>query len=242
MEEIYLLGSDTNHANLVVSDVAGRRLGYVNGKLVREIPGARVVELFSNQDWTNNMAPEFFVPANGEYTITVDGTGLASPDTEKVGIVGPSSELSIRDIPMKPGDKNIMVVGPDATELSYKSTSAETPNFELGVSDDGADYSFVIRGVSDLPGNTITLGLPAEGGRLNMRNVGSGPPSTVSLTMTRYTQKGTQVFTHDAISLVEGDSAKLEFGHWSDTAESIPIVTTHNGQQSVQTLTNQGTQ
>ena len=41
-EEISLLGSSAEHAALIVTDDAGRQLGYVNGNLVNQIPGARV--------------------------------------------------------------------------------------------------------------------------------------------------------------------------------------------------------
>ena len=40
-EEISLMGSDTEHATLLVTDDAGRQLGYVKGNLVNQIPGAR---------------------------------------------------------------------------------------------------------------------------------------------------------------------------------------------------------
>jgi hypothetical protein len=48
-----------------------------------------------------------------------------------------------------------------------------------------------------------------------------------------------QVFSHHAILLAGGDTAELQFGNWTNTSQGIPIVTTHNGQQSTQTLTNQ---
>ncbi len=57
MQVITLLGSDTNHADVIVTDDAGHRLGYVDGTLVNEIPGARVDNVISNQDWINNITP-----------------------------------------------------------------------------------------------------------------------------------------------------------------------------------------
>ena len=65
--------------------------------------------------------------------------------------------------------------------------------------------------------------------------------SSVNLEMTRYTEQGTQVFRHQAIALADGDTAELQFGTWTNTNEGIPLVTTHNGQQSTRTLANQGT-
>ena len=187
------------------------------------------------------MRPDFFVPADATYTITIDGTALTSADTETVGIIGPSYDLSVKDIPMRPGDKDTLVVEPDATKLSYTSSRAESPTLTLGVSDNQADYSFEIAGVSDQPGSTINLSLPAEGGSLTLQNVGAAQASSVNLKMTRSSQQGVQVFRHDAIPLAGGDIAQLQFGNWTNTNQGIPLVTTHNGQQSTQTLANQGT-
>ena len=50
--------------------------------------------------------------------------------------------------------------------------------------------------------------------------------------MTRETEQGVQMFSHCAIPLTGGHSVELAFGNW---------VTTHNGQQTTQTLTNQAT-
>ena len=58
--------------------------------------------------------------------------------------------------------------------------------------------------------------------------------------MTRETEQGVQVFNHAAIPLAGGDQAQLQFGNWTSTSQTIPLVTTHNGQQSTQALANQG--
>jgi hypothetical protein len=239
-EEILLTGSDTHHANLLITDQKGHRLGYLDGHLVDEIRGARDDPVIS-QDWTDNIEPDFFVPANGTYTVTIDATALASPDTETLRIIGPSYDLSVDDIPMRPGDKDTLVAAPDATKVSYTSSRAEHPTLELGVSDTRADYAFTVSGVSDQPGSTISLSLPTEGGTLTMDNVGSASTSTVTLTMTRETEQGTQVFRHGGIALIGGDAAQLQFGGWTSTDEGIPLVITQGGHQSTETLNDQGT-
>jgi hypothetical protein len=238
-EEVTLLGSDTHHANLIITASNGRHMGYVDGKLIEQIHGARDRPVISG-DWTNNIEPDFFLPASGPYTITIDGTTLTSPDTETLRIIGPSYDVSVDNIPVRPGDKDTLVVGTDATKVSYTSSRTESPTLELGVSDTRADYAFTLSGVSDQPGSTIGLSLPTEGGTLTMDNVGSPGTSTVTVKMTRETEAGVQVFTHDAIPLVGGDTAQLQFGHWTSTDQGIPFVTIHNGRQSMLLLSDQG--
>ncbi len=233
------MGSSTEHATLIVTDDAGRRLGYINGNLVNQIPGAHVNQVISGGDWTDNIAPDFFLPADVNYTITLDGTSLSSPDNETLAITGPSYDLSVGPIPMRPGDKDTLVVEPDATQLSYTSSRKESPTLTLGVSDNRADYSFQIAGVSDQPGSTLNLGLPPEGGNLNLQYVGAAATSSVNLKMTRSSEQGVQVFNHDAIPLAGGDMAQLQFGNWTNTSQGIPLVVTQDGQQSTQTLADQ---
>ena len=237
-EQITLLGSDVHHANLLITDSTGHRLGYVNGKLVDQIHGARDVPAISG-DWTDNIEPNFFVPANGTYTVTVDGTALTGPDTETLRIIGPSYDLSVDNIPVRPGDKDTLVTGTDATKISYTSARRESPTLEFGVSDSRADYAFTITGVSEQPGSTINLGLPPEGGTLTMDNLGSAGTSTVTIKMTRETALGSEAFAHDAIPLIGGDTAQLKFGGWTSVGQGIPLVTTHHGHQSTETLANQ---
>jgi hypothetical protein len=238
-EEISLVGSDTDPANLFITDDAGRRLGYINGSLVNEIPGAHVNQVLSNQDWKDHIGPNFYVPGDARYTITIDGTALTATDTETVDIIGPSFDVAVRNIAVHPGDKDTLVAEPDATKLSYSSSTPGAPNLEVGVSDRQANYAFAIGGVSEQAGGTINLGLPAEGGSLALQYVGPAVSSSVNFKMTKETEQGVQVFHHSSIPLVGGDQAQFEFDNWTSTNQGIPLVTSHNGQQSTQTLANQ---
>jgi hypothetical protein len=239
-EEISLLGGTTNHANLVISDAAGHQLGYVNRTLVNQIPGAHVDQVTSNQDWTNKAAPDFFVPADVTYTIKIDASTLTAPDTQTLAITGPSYDLSVNNIPLRPGDSDTLVVEPDGTYLSYTGSRPQSPTIQLGVSDRQADYSFQIAGIPDQPGGTLNVGLPPEAGSLTLAYVGSAKASNVNLKMTRSSEQGAQIFDHKAIPLASGDQAELDFGNWTNTNQAIPLVITHNGHQSFQSLANQG--
>jgi hypothetical protein len=238
-EEIYLDGGDTNHANLLVTDEAGHRLGYAGGKLVNEIPGGQVEGLITNQNWKERAEPNLIVPADGTYTVTIDGAVLSRPDTETLGIIGPSFDLSVRDIPVKPGDIDRLVAGPFATRLSYSASRPEAPTIDLAVSDNRADYDFQVGGVGDQAGSTINLALPLDDSGLTMANDGSSRTSAVSITMTRYTDQGTQMFSDTGIALAANDSDRLEFGNWTGGRADIPFVSNHQGQTSTTLLTDQ---
>jgi hypothetical protein len=239
--EIYLESSHTRHADLLITDDGGRRVGMVHGRLVDEIPGARVEQPISNQDWRDDMEPRFIVPANTRYTITVDGSRLAATDTETVGVIGPGFDVAVRDIPMTPGEIDVLVVAPDASELSYHSSRTEHPTIEVGVSDAVADYAFELAGIADRAGSTVHLSLPIDGGTLKIRDAGNSGRSNVGFKMTRNSDQGVQIYRHDATPLSGDDSAELQFGNWTASDQTIPLVITHDGHRSTKTLTNGGT-
>jgi hypothetical protein len=238
-EEIYLLGGLTNRASLLVTDHAGHKLGVEDGKLVNQISGAQAEPVISSPTWTNKIGPTLVVPANDTYSISIDGTGLTGPDTETLGVIGPSFDMAVSNIQVRPGEKDTLVAAPDGTGLSYSSSRAESPTLQLGVSDNQADYAFSVSGLSDQPGSTATLSLPVKSGTLSMEDKGSHQASKVNLSMTRYTGQGVQSFNHDSIPLAGGDTADLQYGNWTQAGQSIPLVTTHNGHRSTQTLSDQ---
>jgi hypothetical protein len=238
-EEISLLGGVTNRASLLVTDDAGHRLGIQGGTVVNQIPGAQVDPVIASSTWTNEIGPTLVVPANGKYSIAVDGSKLTGPDTETLGIVGPSFDMAVSNLQVHPGEKDTLMTAPDGTGVRYSSSRTESPTFQLGVSDDQADYAFGVSGVSAQPGSTFSLSLPAESGTLSLANQGSHQASKINLSMTRYTEQGLQSFDHHSISLAGGDTADLQFGNWTQAGQGIPLVTTHNGQGSTQTLSDQ---
>jgi hypothetical protein len=239
LEEIALTGSSTSHPNLIVADDAGHKLGYINGKLVNQIHGAHVAPVISNQDWTDSIEPIFFAPADNKYTITLDGQSLTAPINETLNIIGPSSDLSISNIHIGPGEKDTLVAAPDATHLSYTSSKPESPTFQLGVSDDQGDYSFNISGLSDQAGSTLNIDLPPEGSTITLQDVGSTAASNINFGLTRETQQGVQTFTHQAIPLATSDKAQLNFGAWTSLSQTMPLTIVHNGQSTTQNLSNQ---
>jgi hypothetical protein len=81
--------------------------------------------------------------------------------------------------------------------------------------------------------------LPPESTNLTIDTAAAAGTSDISLQMTREDDKGKQVFKHDSISLSAGDQAMLEFGNWSNN-QSLPLVVTHAGNQTTETLTDQG--
>ena len=75
------LGGDAaNHGHLRITDAEGRVIGYENGKLVNEIPGAEVLRPYLNQVWLADPEPNYQLPAGRRYTVELVDVPADAPE------------------------------------------------------------------------------------------------------------------------------------------------------------------
>jgi len=235
LDLVYLDGSDVDHAHLLITDEAGHRLGYVNDQFVNEIPGAQAQFTKADQDWSESIEPDYYVPDGGKYSVTVDGTALDEADDTEVGIIGPAFDLFFDNLQMQPGEKASILMTPNIENVAFSSTADESPQIELGISD-AVDYAFTLGGVKVPAGSAINLALPISSGHLTLSNA---PAGSYNLSLDRFDEQGELNFKHDGVTLDSGDTATLQYGPWSAKDQSIALDVTHDGAQSTQTLNNQ---
>lgn len=224
--EIYLDSSPENHGHLIITDAQGRRTGYVNNKLVNEIPGAKVDQSFLNDDWKINEEPSYRIPTGIAFTITLDGSSLKKADTEDIILIGPGYDIGIEGIELQPGQKDTITFSPDGKTVSYKSSQTESPVLIVGIDGGDADYAFEVMSVKAPAGTTITVNLDTAGKSLSVNTSAAG---TYAMAMTRITKDDEQSFSHDKIALAADDAASLNYGNWKSNHTSIPLVVKHKG-------------
>jgi hypothetical protein len=239
LDEIYLDASTTDHGHLLITDPTGHRLGYVDGAIVNEIPGARYDKTLSNETWKDAPEPTYYVPDGQAYNVTVDGTGMTADDDIAVGVIGPSFDLSVDKLQLHPGEKALLTFTADAAKVSFKADQPQTPSILLGVSDTSADYEFTVDGLTAAAGSTTNLGLAAEGGNMIVSTSGGAGSNTYALSMKRESDQGVQLFKNGHIDLTGSDTADLQFGATTDLTGPVALVTTHNGQTTTANLAEQ---
>ncbi len=218
---------------LLITDAQGRHYGYVNGKLVKEIPNVRSFTLRGSDLWKNDEPPIFLVPVGMAFTLTVDGTGLKQATTTDVVMIGPGYDLGVEGVKLEPGQQDTLTFSPDGTKLAYKTTSNESPNIVLGLEAKGADYAFDIKGVDLDGGGIINVALDKAKGQLSLNTTGNKTTGTYSLIMDRIDQKGEQTFSHDNITLNPNDTAYLDYAKWSGNKGSVPLGIDHGSKGKI---------
>jgi hypothetical protein len=213
-QQISLNGDTVNHAHLTMSDGAGRKTGYVNGKLVNQIPGAQVVPLYLIQNWREHPEPIYRIPQGVPVTIAIDGSGLAAPDAESVTVIGPGYSAVAGNLTMRPGQRDEMRVTANGGRVLYRTGAGETqqPHLAIGVGRGGRNYSFTVAPPPIPAGSALTA--VAQPARQRLAVATSGPQSggSYSLAVTQIRRSGAKTARGRAVKVRSGGSAQIVLG------------------------------
>ena len=217
--EVWMSGG----ANLLITDAAGKRLGQIGGKLVNEIPGAYFQPIKSGDLYATDDEPVYFVPRGTKFTVTLDGTELKKEALSTVTIIGPGYVFEVGDVVIKPAQKDTIAFSADATEMTYATTSKETPDMVLGTETKGADYEFFVTAQGEANGQEITLKLDAPQGRLGIGTKGLEAKTTYDLKMKRIDDKGEQDFHAPSIDLLPKVTDYVSYAEWTGNHQPVKI-------------------
>jgi hypothetical protein len=230
--EVSLIGDPTDHAKLLITDSAGRQLGYVGNQLVDQIPGASAPMDFANQDWKANEEPPLRVPAGMKFSVAINGTALHHIDTERVIVTGPGHDLAVDKIIMHPGQTDQLQVSADSNAVSYRTGFAggESPTIEVGDQTSSAGFAFLFQLTTPLKANaSLVLANDPTRDRLSIRTKPANTRAAFNVILDRDTTSGRQRFTHSGLHLSRHERAILHYAGFSQAGQGIPLVTVHNG-------------
>jgi hypothetical protein len=167
-DQITLSADSIDHAHVQLSDAQGRRTGYVNGKLVKEIPGVRVIPVLTNENWRLKPEPRFLVPRGLGLSIAVDGARLKKPDTETLSVIGPGYSAVVSGIEVRPRERHAVSVRGSGTKVVYRAPAAKakSPAIELGFDRAGKAHSFSVATHKLAAGATLTASVNAATDKL----------------------------------------------------------------------------
>jgi hypothetical protein len=212
--EVSLNGDSVNHAHLLITDTAGRRLGYVNGRLVNEIPGARFEPLALNQNWAESPEPLYRVPRKVRFTVAIDGGSLRAADAESVSVIGPGYAATVSNLTMRPGQRDELQLTGNGTRLTYRTGpgQAQRPQLGIGLARPGRSFKFAVTAPPLAGGSALTAIAQPARGRLSVNAAGVKSAGTYDLAVTQIRRSGPRRAQGKAVKIASGGSAQLRFG------------------------------
>lgn len=254
-DEISLAGDPVNHAHLLLTDEKGNHTGFLNGKIVNEIPGAEVDRSLTIQNWREAPEPSYRVPVGSFVRVTVDGTGLDKKANHDLTLIGPGEYFELSDLKLEPGQKDFVTFEAGGGGLNYE-TNAKIGSAPLiggglvrGEGDNLEAYYFIASPVGIEGASSMAFILDQEDGLFGIDTAGTSGDlagtgvATYVMTMTRATVDGrtsTWSSPDSGLFLKGGDKGQVAVVNFTkkwDRNKPIPvIVKSPGGKEGLQLL------
>jgi hypothetical protein len=200
---------------ILITDGQGNRLGYVDGKIVNEIPGA-FFTAYRMGFVQQAPDPIYSVPAGMDVTVTIDGRSLqASSETDLV-MIGPGFSIGVEGIQLAPGEVDTVSFYPGDQMIVYETSRDESPFIVVAVENRaGADYYFEVQGMDMVGGGTITVWLDTKAGDLLINTEKLRSEGDFAFYMTRITDEEEEEFYAEGILLRAGAIVYINYADWT---------------------------
>ena len=202
--------------HLLITDDDGHRLGYVDGKLVNEIPGARYM-LYRMGVGVDAPEPVYWIPAGLDVTISLDGSTLAEESATDLVMIGPGFSIGVEGISLQPGQVDTVYFMPTDQMVYYETDKDESPTLLVAIEDQGAaDYYFEVLGADMQGGGAIALVLDSKAGDLLINTDKLTNEGSFDFYMTRITDDVEEEFSAEGIALKAGAMVYVNYAEWND--------------------------
>jgi hypothetical protein len=218
--EVTLLGD----ADLLITDPGGKKLGYQSGRLVNEIPGARVVSPRSADLWKDDAEPTYRLPLGTPLVISLDGSTLTKASLSSVVVVAPGYTFAVEDVMLDPGQNDTIELAGGSGSLVYSTSGSETPDLEIGVELAGADYLFVIKTASETDGVDVALQLDLGKGTLRIDVDTKDGMASYDIEVIRASDTSVQTFRHRSNAVSTADAVFLDYASWRGQGTPMKLL------------------
>ncbi len=209
-------------ANLLITDDAGKRIGFVGGKLVNEIAGAKAIAPKAGARRAN-AEPIYDIPSGHALKVTLDGSTLAKEESIDVSLIAAGYTMGVYGVELDPGEKDTIEFSKDWKHVSYATDRDETPDLELGVATLGADFEFEIKASGETGGQRVEVSLDVKAGTLTVEAKAKDGSATYEVEIHRIDDHGEQVFRHKGVAAGAKDRFVFRYAAWKGNGSKLEV-------------------
>jgi len=206
-------------ANVLIENSDGKRIGmdFTTKSFVNEIPDARSID--------RETSAMFVLPygkSGKPYKIAVSGKPASAP-AAILSMTGPGFIVGFRSLRLSVGQIQKVSISANGSELSFTAPeSGATPQLYLTTQSgrDKPSYRFEIASPSLSIGQTITVNLDCENGKLYFKS-DEAKKSSFSVMMRRTNPGGVrETYNHQGVSFGSANSYVMDFVQWDGKGEA----------------------
>lgn len=223
--QVWLVGE----AALLVVDDWGRQIGYSNGQIINDMPGASVqtMRIFQTAEGLDKeKSPVLRIPVGLSFDVNVDASELTDISSSDVSMIGPGYYMDVSDVWLEPGEVDTITVSVDKNRhhLTYWSTYTESPVIELGLETEEADYAMSVQ-ATELTGSedTFDVVLDMETDEFILNTSYNTEPSTYELYVLRIDDEGEYVYGASDVVMEPENTAYIQFTNWQGAGSPLPV-------------------
>lgn len=221
-------------AHLLIADDLGRKIGFLeSGQLINEIPGAEIRNL-TFETSGHGHEPFYSIPANTNYNIALDGSGITEASDQGLWIFSPGSVIGAKTV-MNPGQQDHVVLTSQGTgDLKWTYTSSTGQNtvdlticLKSNKPGDNSYIEFTIKGAQLDENGQVGVELNMNDEKLTVTTNNNDNPGNLQVEMKKVDENGEQTFSNGDTQLQSNDVAVLDFGNYDEDSGTMPIEVTH---------------
>ena len=203
--------------HILITDDNGNRLGYVDGKIINEIPGAKY-NAFRMAANGETPEPIYYIPAALDVTVEIDGSTLTEESLTDLVMIGAGFSIGVEGIYLEPGQIDTAYFYPTDQTLAYETQADESPNIVIGVENPNAeaDYYFEVQGADIQGGGIITVYLDTKAGDLLINAEQLNNEGFFNFYLSRITNDAEEEFSAEDIALQEGAIVYINYAEWTN--------------------------
>jgi hypothetical protein len=212
VDTISLGGNPVQHAHLLITTADGRRLGYLGGRFVDQIPGSHVIHPDLSEIWKAAPEPVYQVPANLRLTVTLQGGNPSGQDQAQVHVTGPGFGATVANLTPSSSTGAQLTVLPDGTQVTLRLTGSvpsQAPSLQLARDTGRKGKELTVAPKSLAAGTRLSVGIQPTGKQVSVKSTGSSTAATVTLRSVGPT--GSHSVNH-TVGLAAGQQTTLSLG------------------------------
>jgi hypothetical protein len=235
--QISLLGAPGNHAHLVIHDKHGNTTGFVNGRIVNEIPGVQVQQIASIANWARTPEPNYLIPASaGNVSVFIDGSNLTKPDRETLTLIGQGFYTEVSDLKLEPGQRDGIYFTGDGKGFVYRTAPGhkQSPTVASAIAQGKNAYAFAAKAIGVKGGSQLTMYidpklhafvLDTTGTEGKIAKTGGFAAYVISAVRESPQRETTWVSKDKPIVLKSKWQAIIDYGHLPRASKNVPVYT-----------------
>jgi len=216
--------------SILIIDEKQRMLGFVNGKLENEIPGAQVIYPLTGQDV--DTSPIYIMPLLENFKVILQGTNPDEHVTTNLTILATEYVLYVEDITLNPEQSDVIAINPQqsflgdptTTTVDYLPGGQESPTITVATLDNDTHYVFAVNGHDLQEGMTLETAINMNTDVFGFGHSNSTADYIYDVAVARIDQSGEQVFGHEGIKIKPDCVALLQYGDWTGDQSPMPMT------------------